>query len=79
MTRLAAWSLLTRYLATFRLIVPTPAVLEHARTLHAEQQWSFWDAMIVGSCLEAGVTRLSSEDLPGGACPAPLEIVNPFA
>jgi predicted nucleic acid-binding protein len=34
---------------------------------------------IVGACLEAGVTRLYSEDLPGGRPPAPLEIINPFA
>jgi predicted nucleic acid-binding protein len=40
--------------------------------------WSFWDAMIVSACLECGVTRLYSEDLPGSAVRGPLEIVNPF-
>jgi predicted nucleic acid-binding protein len=35
--------------------------------------------MIVAACLEAGVTRLYSEYLPGHAVPGELEIVNPFA
>ena len=79
MTMVAAWDLLAHYLATFRLVIPTSSVLERARSLHIEQQWSFWDAMIVGACLDAGVTRLYSEDLPGRQPPAPLEIINPFA
>jgi len=52
--------------------------LERARILHLEDGWSFWDAMIVAACLEFGVTRLYSEDLPGRAVRGPLEIVNPF-
>ena len=79
MTIVAAWELLTHYLETFRLVLPTPPVLDHAQRLHAEQQWSFWDAMIVAACLDAGVTRLYSEDLPGRPPPPPLEIINPFA
>lgn len=74
-----AWDLLAHYLDTFPLVLPTPNVLRHARLLHANQQWSFWDSMIVGACIEAGVTRLYSEDLPGSKAPSPLEIVNPFA
>ena len=78
MTMVHAWDLLAHYIAGFRLVVPTPSVLEHARVLHVEQQWSFWDAMMLGACLDAGVTRLYSEDLPGRAPPQPLKIVNPF-
>ena len=79
MTKAAAWDFLAQYLATYRLVIPTSPVLKSARTLHVEQQYSFWDAMIVGACLEAGVTRLYSEDLPGRQPPPPLEIINPFA
>ena len=57
--------------------MPAAAVLERGRILHLEQQWAFWAAMLVSACLEAGVTRLYSEDLPGRAIQA-LEIVNPF-
>ena len=74
-----AWAQLTCYLDVYRLVVPGPAVLEQARELHLQQHWSFWDAMVVAACLDSGVTRLYSEDLPGRAPPQPLEIVNPFA
>lgn len=73
-----AWDRLAELLALFPLILPTPGALEHARLLHVRDGWSFWDAMIVAACLEAGVTRLYSEDLPGHAVPGELEIVNPF-
>ncbi|MFY9727513.1 MAG: PIN domain-containing protein [Bryobacteraceae bacterium] len=73
-----AWERLADYLALFPLILPRSEALERARILHAEDGWSFWDAMIVAACLECGVTRLYSEDLPGRAVRWPLEIVNPF-
>jgi predicted nucleic acid-binding protein len=73
-----AWGRLTDYLAIFPLILPTPGALERSHILHTEDGWSFWDAMIVAACLECGVTRLYSEDLPGRAVRWPLEIVNPF-
>ena len=69
---------LADYLALFPLILPAAGTLERARILQAEDGWSFWDAMIVAACLECGVTRLYSEDLPGRAVRWPLEIVNPF-
>ena len=74
-----AWSYLDDLLKMTPIVLPTRAVLETARRMHVEQQWAFWDAMIVSACLEAGVTRLDSEDLPGRAPPSGLEIVNPFA
>lgn len=74
-----AWRHLGLLLDSLPLVIPTRLVLDRARVLHVEQQWSFWDALIVAACLEAGVTRLYSEDLPGRKPPKPLEIVNPFA
>ena len=66
-----------RLSALFPLILPSPGAFERFGVLHAQDGWSFWDAMIVAGCLEAGITRLYSEDLPGHAIPQ-LEIVNPF-
>ncbi|MGA9625933.1 MAG: PIN domain-containing protein [Bryobacteraceae bacterium] len=77
-TSIDAWARLTDYLAIFPLILPAAGAFERARILHAEDGWSFWDAMIVAACLECAVTRLYSEDLPGRAVRWPLEIVNPF-
>jgi predicted nucleic acid-binding protein len=72
-----AWDRLADYLAIFPLILPTAGAFERARILQADG-WSFWDAMIVAACLEYGVTRLYSEDLPGRAVRGSLEILNPF-
>lgn len=74
-----AWQRLAEFLAIFPLIMPTPAVLERARALHIQQQWAFWDATLVSACIESGVTRLYSEDLPGRAKVESIEIVSPFA
>ena len=72
-----AWDRLTDYLALFPLILPAAGALERARILHTEDGWSYWDAMVGAACLECGVTRLYSEDLPGRAVRWPVEIVNP--
>jgi predicted nucleic acid-binding protein len=77
-TAAAAWQRLAEFLALFPLIIPAPAVLERARALHVEQKWAFWDATLVSACIEAGVGRLYSEDLPGRRIET-LEIVDPFA
>ena len=74
-----AWNRLTEYMALFPLVPPTSEVLNRAKPLHTRQGWSFWDAMIVAACLEAGVARLYSEDLSGRVAPEPLQIINPFS
>jgi predicted nucleic acid-binding protein len=74
-----AWRQLEHYLRVYPLELPEPAVLDNAKALHINHGWSFWDAMIVAACNQAGVARLYSEDLPGGPAPGRLEIVNPFA
>jgi predicted nucleic acid-binding protein len=73
-----AWARLSEYMALFPLVRPAPGVLDRARTLHLDKQFAFWDALMIGACLDCGVTRLFSEDLPGGEVEG-LEIVNPFA
>ena len=73
-----AWQRLGELSGFFRLVTPTPAVLDRAQILMAERQIQFWDAMIYAACLEAGVSHIYSEDLPGQAIPN-LKITNPFA
>lgn len=73
-----AWNRLADFLSLFPLVTPSSQVLMRAEELHLRQGWSFWDAMIVAACLECGVTRLYSEDLPGGSAPSGLKLVNPF-
>ena len=78
-TAAQAWQRLAEFLGLFPLIMPAPAVLERARALHLQQHWAFWDATLVSACIEGGVSRLYSEDLPGRTKIESLEIVSPFA
>ncbi len=73
-----AWARLAELLDLFRLVLPAAGVLDGARVFHLEKQVSYWDALILAACIEAGVERLYSEDVPGQDLPN-LEIINPFA
>lgn len=74
-----AWARLSELLGVFRLVLPTPGVLDRARDLQLTHGVSFWDAMILGACAEAGVEVLYSEDVPGLATIPSLKVINPFA
>lgn len=73
-----AWARLREFMDVFPLVTPSPKALEHARMLHTEQGVSFWDAMIIGACMDSGVRTLYSEDLPGALVEPGLQIINPF-
>jgi predicted nucleic acid-binding protein len=73
-----AWNRLDEFLMLYPLKLSNEHVLIRAIHLHVEFRYSFWDALIVAACLDAGVPRLYSEDLSGRVPPQELEIVNPF-
>jgi len=73
-----AWARLGEFMHLLPLALPSPSVLDHAQSLHRDQGVSFWDAMIIGACLDSGVSMLYSEDLPGRTIEGKLRIVNPF-
>ena len=73
-----AWARLRELMEVFPLVTPSSNVLEFARALHVDQGLSFWDAIIIGACLDSGVTTFYSEDLPGRKVSNTLEIINPF-
>jgi predicted nucleic acid-binding protein len=62
----------------WQTILPTWSVIDRATQLLRTYQLSFWDAMIIAACLEAGVTRLYSEDFDKSAQAEGVEIINPF-
>jgi predicted nucleic acid-binding protein len=62
----------------WKTILPTWGVMDRATQLLNKYQLSFWDAMIIAACLEAGVTRLYSEDFDTSVQTEGIEIVNPF-
>jgi predicted nucleic acid-binding protein len=77
-TAAQAWQRLHEFMDVLQLVVPSPKVFDYARPLHQDQGVSFWDAMIIGGCIDCGVETLYSEDLPGRTVEAKLQIVNPF-
>ena len=73
-----AWARLGEFMSLFPLELSKGAsTLERAKSLHLVHHVSFWDAMILSSCVDAGVARFYSEDLPGGAI-ADVQVINPF-
>lgn len=73
-----AWARLSEFLDVCPLVMPTGStVLDRAKNLHLTHHVSFWDAIILAACLDAGVRLLYSEDIPGEGI-AGLSVVNPF-
>jgi predicted nucleic acid-binding protein len=73
-----AWRRLSEFLALFRLVLPSAGILERGRLLHESHRISFWDAMILAACVEAGVKTLYSEDIPGAPLLDAVRVLNPF-
>lgn len=63
----------------WRTVIPTWGVVDVAERLLQKHSLSFWDALLVAACLEAGVTRLYTEDFGDVLRAEGLEVVNPFA
>jgi predicted nucleic acid-binding protein len=74
-----AWNRLSEFMDVFRLIPPTVDILPAAQQLHLQKHVTFWDSLILAACAEAGVDTLYTEDIPGHASPAGLQVIDPFA
>ena len=57
---------------------PMAVLYQNAISLQGRYGFSFYDSLIVAAALEAGCTRLYSEDLQHGQQIQRLTIVNPF-
>lgn len=65
--------------ARLTLAMPSPDVLDSAWRLKEAHQLSYWDALLIAACIDAGVTRLYTEDLQSRPVIEGVNIVNPFA
>jgi predicted nucleic acid-binding protein len=72
-----AWDRLAEFRDLLPLVIPSKAVLGRAEELHLTRGASFWDALILAACVDAGVETLYSEDLPGFDVEG-LRVTNPF-
>ena len=58
---------------------PSTPLYERALDTQARYRYSFYDSLIIAAALEAGCSRLLSEDLQAGQRIERLTIENPFA
>ncbi len=63
----------------FTLVVPRWGVADLAVRIHLEDQVSIWDSLLLAACIDAGVTRLYTEDLQSRPNIRGVSIVDPFA
>ena len=75
----ASWQGLIDLHDAWTLALPTWEIQSRAQRFMRSHSLSFWDALILAACMEAGVTRLYSEDLSSGGAFESVTIVNPFA
>lgn len=74
-----AWNALTAMQALADVILlPVPDLWQEARALQNSHTLSFWDALLVASCLRGGVTVLYTEDMGSPRTVGALSLVNPF-
>ena len=65
-------------LRRYRLVTITPELILRAVDLNLSTQISFWDALIVEAAVEAGCSRLLTEDLAHGQIIRGVRVENPF-
>jgi predicted nucleic acid-binding protein len=62
----------------FPLVLPTEQTLDYALLLRDKYSLQHWDSMLLGACLEAGVTTLYTEDMGAPRKIDTIELINPF-
>jgi predicted nucleic acid-binding protein len=60
-------------------VMPSEDLYARALALQSRYQFAFYDSLIIAAALQAGCTRLLSEDLQTGQRIERLTIVDPFA
>ena len=66
------------FLNMFPLEVPAAPVLDRALDLSGRYSLSHWDSMLLGACIEAGVTTLYTEDMGSPTTIDSIQLLNPF-
>ncbi len=73
-----AWEDIEELRSTWKAVPPRWEVLVHAHELTDRYSISFWDALLISACNDAGIERLYSEDLDTHDGVDGIEIINPF-
>jgi predicted nucleic acid-binding protein len=78
MTAEGAKDFLQQVLVPMWRVSPSPALYDRALDLLARYRYGFHDSLIIAAALDAGCTRLYSDDLQDGQRIEGLTIRNPF-
>ena len=62
----------------FPLVFPSEQTLDHAIQLRDKYSLQHWDSMLLGACLEAGVSTLYTEDMGAPRKIDTIELINLF-
>lgn len=62
----------------FRVVMPTKGLVLEGLRLRTTHQMSYWDSLLIAACLEAGVTRLYTEDIQSRPVIEGIELIDPF-
>jgi predicted nucleic acid-binding protein len=62
----------------WRLVLPRESILDFAASIRGNYHVSYWDSLLIAACVDAGVTRLYSEDTQSKPIIEGVEIINPF-
>jgi predicted nucleic acid-binding protein len=76
--RLEAELILNNILLPMWKVMPSENLYRRALATQTRHRYSFYDSLIIAAALEAGCTRLYSEDLQHGQRIETLTITNPF-
>ena len=68
-----AWS------SIFPIVLPTERSLRTGWRLARDLKISYWDAMLIGACVDAGVNTLYTEDTQSAPIIDGVRLINPFA
>jgi predicted nucleic acid-binding protein len=62
----------------FTLVLPAPDVIVRGWDIHSKYQVSYWDAMLLAACVDAGCKTLYTADEQSQPVIEGVRIVNPF-
>ena len=78
MTAEGAKDFLQQVLVPLWRVSPSPALYDRALDLQTRYRYGFYDSLIIAAALDAGCTRIYSEELQDGQRIEGLTIRNPF-
>jgi predicted nucleic acid-binding protein len=74
-----AWDALADIQVFAAVLLPVPDLWPETRALQGRYSLSFWDALLVATCLRGGVQVLYTEDIGAPRTIDALTLTNPFA